>query len=109
MAWLTNRGILHCASAGGLHTPNKVAAMRMKRAGYKKGHPDIIIYEPRGQWHGMAVEVKVKSYPKKEQKAWQAALLERRYYSVIVPGRLDYWTAMEWIKHETELYLIGGV
>jgi len=35
--YLRQQRVLFCASAGGLHTPNKAAAIRMKRAGYQSG------------------------------------------------------------------------
>jgi hypothetical protein len=99
--------IRFCASAGGMHTPNKLAAIRMKKAGYKKGVQDIFIYEPRGSWHGMAVELKVKSYPDADQKAWRDDLLARGYYAVIVPATLDFWQARKWLEDMTSGYLAG--
>ena len=107
--YLYSRGVLFCASAGGMHTPNKRAAIRMKRAGYKAGHPDIIIYEPRGGWHGMAVELKVNNYPDKKQKNWQEELLKRGYYAIIVPGRFDFWEARKFLEEETDKYLNGKI
>ncbi len=43
-AYLNSLGLLYCASAGGMRVGMKVA-IRMKRAGYVRGHPDIMIYE----------------------------------------------------------------
>lgn len=100
--------IAFCASAGGMRAP-RYAAIRMKRAGYKKGHPDIVIYEPRAGWHGMAVETKVGQYPSQEQKEWQRRLLARGYYAIIVPGRLDFWEARKYLENETLQYLQGQI
>lgn len=105
----TGEDVLFCASAGGMHTPNKRAAMRMKRAGYVAGFPDVFIYEPRGGWNGMAVEVKVKSYASAEQKAWREYLLRRGYYAVIVPGKFDCWEARNFLESETDNYLKGRI
>jgi len=33
-------------------------AMKMIRMGYRKGTPDVMIFEPRGPWHGMMIEFK---------------------------------------------------
>ena len=33
-------------------------AMKMMRMGYRKGTPDLTIYEPRGQYHGLFLEFK---------------------------------------------------
>jgi hypothetical protein len=107
--YLFNNRVLFCASAGGLHTPNKSAAIRMKRAGYKAGHPDIVIYEPRGGWHGMTVELKCGTYASQEQKDWQEALTKRGYYAVIVPGKLDFWQARDFLVETTDRYLKGEV
>lgn len=107
--YLHNKGVLFCASAGGLHTPNKMAAVRMKRAGYKAGHPDIVIYEPRGGWHGMTVELKVNRYADQSQKDWRDELLKHGYYAIIVPGKFDFWQAREFLEKETERYLYGEI
>jgi len=102
--FLHSLGVLHCASAGGMRT-SMHTAIRMKRAGYKKGFPDVFIYEPRGQFHGMAAELKLGSYPSEEQKEWQAELLKRGYYAVIVPGKFNYQEAREFLIIETMKYL----
>jgi len=105
--YLYSRGVLFCASAGGMHTPNKMAAIRMKRTGYKAGHPDIIIYEPRGKYHGMAVELKCGSYSSPEQKKWQEELIKRGYYAIIVPGKFDFYESRDYLEQETDKYLRG--
>jgi|WetSurMetagenome_2_1015567.scaffolds.fasta_scaffold1287529_2 hypothetical protein len=46
------------ASCGGMRT-NLGTAVKMKAAGYKKGCPDIMIFEPRGTFHGLFIELKV--------------------------------------------------
>ncbi len=48
---------LYCASAGGMRT-SYLQAIKMKRTGYVKGFPDLFIYEPRGEFHGLAIEMK---------------------------------------------------
>lgn len=100
--------ILFCASAGGMRAPRR-AAIRMKRAGYKKGSPDVTIYEARGGWHGMTVEAKVGTYPDQDQKKWRDRLLRRGYYAVIVPGSFDFWEARQWLEKETIQYLEGKI
>lgn len=104
--YLYGRGLLYCASAGGMRT-SIGTAMKMKRSGYKKGFPDIFIYEPSGQWHGMAIEVKCGSYPTEDQLRWRDWLRERGYYSVIVPGNLDYLQVIHWLEREVDVYLKG--
>ena len=48
---------LYCASAGGMRT-SFLQAVKMKRTGYVKGFPDLFIYEPRGSFYGLAIEMK---------------------------------------------------
>lgn len=73
---------LYCASAGGVRTSMK-QAVKMKRTGYVKGFPDIFIYEPKGRWHGLAIEMKTaKGVMSQHQKNWQNELIKRDYFAV---------------------------
>lgn len=102
--WLNSLKVLYCASAGGMRT-NIRTAIKMKRAGYKKGFPDIFIYEPRGPYHGLAIEIKVSSYPTPEQTRWKADLLHRGYKAEIMPTNLNLVEAIDWFKKEVSNYL----
>jgi hypothetical protein len=106
--WLRSRGVLYCASLGGRKVSIGIA-VKMKRAGYMKGYPDMIIEEPRGKWHGMRVEIKLGQYPSPEQKKWREELLKRNIYAVIMPGNLDYQQAGRWLEKTTMCYLEGRV
>lgn len=37
---------------------SKITAMNMKRMGYTSGTPDLMIFEPRLQYHGLFIEFK---------------------------------------------------
>lgn len=103
--WLDSKGILYCASAGGMRV-NMVTAVNMKRSGYKKGFPDIFIYEPCRVYKGLAIELKAgagKASP--EQKVWQQELQKRGYCAVIMPGNLEFSEALEWLKNYVIDYL----
>ena len=56
------------------HVPNggarwKREAGKLKRMGVLPGVPDLLIFEPRGGFHGLAIELKVKgNYPTHSQK-----------------------------------------
>ena len=104
--YLNSIGVLFCASAGGMRT-SIGTAVKMKRAGYKKGFPDIGIYEPRGTYHGLFIELKCdnKSGPTDEQTEWQAELAKRGYLAKIVPHRLSFREAQEWIERVVYEYL----
>ncbi len=108
--YLYSRGVLFCASAGGMRT-SMATAIRMKKAGYKKGHPDVVIYEPRGGWHGMTCELKVSNHIDKngDQRKWQRDLLKRGYYAIIVPGNCDFWDARKYLEDRVHRYLKGEI
>jgi hypothetical protein len=79
---------LYCASAGGMWTSDS-QRIKMARTGYVKGFPDLFIYEPRGKFHGLAIEMKkVKgSKIEPEQVQWQEQLRNRGYASYICKGK----------------------
>jgi hypothetical protein len=81
---------LYCASAGGMRT-SYLQAIKMKRTGYVKGFPDLFIYEPRGEFHGLAIEMKKEKggTASPEQKRWQKQLRNRGYASYICKGSED--------------------
>lgn len=81
---------LYCASAGGMRT-SYLQAIKMKRTGYVKGFPDLFIYEPRGEFHGLAIEMKKEKggTVSPEQKEWQEQLRDRNYLSYICKGAED--------------------
>jgi hypothetical protein len=78
---------LYCATAGGMKASYKQAA-RMKLTGYVKGVPDLQIFEPRGGFHGLMIEIKKDktSYPTTEQKEWIKKLNERGYSAHVCKG-----------------------
>ena len=79
--------VLYCASAGGMRT-SYLQAIKMKRTGYVKGFPDLFIYEPNQDFHGLAIEMKKEkgSVASPEQKSWQEQLRNRGYASYICKG-----------------------
>jgi hypothetical protein len=72
---------------GGMRT-SYLQAIKMKRTGYVKGFPDLFIYEPRGEFHGLAIEMKKEKggVASPEQKRWQDDLRNRNYCSYICKG-----------------------
>jgi len=78
---------LYCASAGGMWTSDS-QRIKMARTGYVKGFPDLFIYEPRREFHGLAIEMKKEKggVASPEQKEWQEQLRNRNYCSYICKG-----------------------
>ena len=84
--YLDTMGLLWTASAGGMRTGIRTA-VKMKAAGYKKGTPDIMIFEPRGDYHALFIELKTKKgTASKEQKQWIEYLSHRGYKAAICKG-----------------------
>jgi hypothetical protein len=77
---------LYSATVGGVRLAMHTAK-KMKQAGYKKGIPDLLIFEPRGPYAGLAIEVKTdKGRPSPHQKEWIAALNSRGWRADICKG-----------------------
>lgn len=83
VSWLRSQGVLFCGTIGGIHASIQ-AKVRAKREGYQKGVPDLIIYEPRGPYHGLAIEMKsAVGTTSEEQDAWIERLNARGYLAII--------------------------
>ncbi len=82
----TYPNVLYCASAGGVRTSMK-QAIKMKATGYVKGVPDLQIFEPIRNYHGLLIEIKdIKGVVSKEQKEWIKELNKRGYYATYSKG-----------------------
>jgi hypothetical protein len=82
--YLDLKNVLYCGSMGGQYQKFHSQRNKAKATGYKRGFPDIFIYEPRGKFHGLAIELKVGyNKPSKDQLKWFDKLEERGYYSCI--------------------------
>lgn len=74
------------------HIPNggkrgKAEAARFKAEGVKAGVPDLCLPVPRGQYHGLYIEMKAKGgKASAEQKAWIAALTDQGYAAQVCIG-----------------------
>tara|TARA_R110002020_G_C15802489_1_gene731302 strand:+ start:105 stop:443 length:339 start_codon:yes stop_codon:yes gene_type:complete len=90
--------LLYCASAGGMRT-SFTQAKRMKATGYVKGFPDLFVYESKGNFHGLAIEIKIlKGRPSISQLEWIDKLEQRGYYAKVCKG-------FEQCKSIIELYM----
>jgi len=77
---------LFSATVGGVRVAMHTA-LKMKQAGYKKGIPDILIFEPRNGYVGLALEVKTSTGRASEhQKMWQHRLREKGWKAEICKG-----------------------
>ena len=59
-------------------------AMKMMRMGYRKGTPDVLIFEPRGKQHGFLIEFKTKIGKTRESQDIFLQLARDRGYGTAV-------------------------
>jgi len=77
--YLDFQGILWCHVANERNT-SFVKGARLKKKGVKSGVPDCLIFEPRGLYGGLAIELKIK--PNKvslNQKEWITRLKNNKW------------------------------
>ena len=78
--YLDHLGVLwnHCPNGGSRH---KREAANLKAQGVKAGFPDVAIYEPRGKYHGLFIELKRDgAKPRPNQVEWLKSLKKRGYF-----------------------------
>ena len=81
--YLDLKNVLYCGSMGGQYQKFHSQRNKAKATGYKRGFPDLFIYEPRGSYHGLAIELKVGyNKPTLEQLTWLNKLTERGYLAM---------------------------
>ena len=72
---------------GGQYQVHMSQRIKAKKSGYKKGFPDLFIYEPRGSYHGLAIELKVGyNKPTIEQLNWLKKLTDKGYLATTCRG-----------------------
>ena len=85
--YLDLQNVLYCGSMGGQYQVHMSQRIKAKNSGYKRGFPDLFIYEPRANYHGLAIELKV-GYNKasEKQKDWINQLNKRGYLAKVTNG-----------------------
>ena len=82
--YLDLKNVLYCGSMGGQYQVFRSQRIKSKKTGYKKGFPDLFIYESRGGFHGLAIELKVGyNKPTAEQLEWVHKLTLNGYLATI--------------------------
>jgi hypothetical protein len=89
--YLDLNNVLYCGSMGGQYQVHFSQRIKAKKSGYKKGFPDLFIYEisriEDTIYAGLAIELKTKKgRPTKEQIEWMNNLNERGYMATICTG-----------------------
>src|SRR5215203_2049252 len=77
--------MLYAIPNGGARHP--VVAAKLKAEGVKRGVPDLCLPVPRGEYHGLYVELKAAGgRPTVEQRAWITALEALGYRARVCVG-----------------------
>ena len=85
--YLDLKRVLYCGSMGGQYNPHFSQRIKAKQSGYKKGFPDLFLYEPKGIYNGLAIELKVgKNKATKDQLKWLEELNKRGYKAYVCNG-----------------------
>jgi hypothetical protein len=92
------------------HIPNggkrdAKTAVALKRQGVKAGVPDICLPAPRGEYHGLYIELKAgKNKTTEKQSRWLEYLHDHGYYTAICYGwELAAELIERYLKHTEEL------
>jgi hypothetical protein len=76
------------ATLGGVYC-SRSQRKKILQLGYKKGVPDLVIFVPRGIYHGLLLEVKsLRGRVSAEQKRWHTSL-ENNGYFVAIPRSFE--------------------
>lgn len=80
------------------HIPNegkrtKTTGARLKREGLRRGYPDIVLDVPRGEYHGLKIELKRRKGSKitPDQKKWIIKLNKQGYAAAFCYGWEQAW------------------
>jgi len=81
---LRYKDVLFSASVAGSVQMSVQQWRRATEAGYTKGFPDIVVYEPRGSFHGMAIEMKRKGGRVQPEQEKVLDMMRQRGYDAVV-------------------------
>lgn len=87
--------LLHHIPNGG--SRDKVEGRHLKLQGVRPGVPDLCLPVPRGQYHGLYIELKAeKGRTSQEQEWWGEKLLEQGYMWEVCHGWQSATRVLEW-------------
>jgi|TARA_Y100000310_G_scaffold116405_1_gene115101 hypothetical protein len=78
--------VKYCSSIAGAYISSRVQRAKIVRNGYVRGKNDLDIFEARGGYFALMLELKEKAYPTKEQKEWIEAMNQRGYCALVTRG-----------------------
>lgn len=87
--------LLHHIPNGG--SRDAVEGKHLKQQGVKRGVPDLCLPVPRGQYHGLYIEMKTETgSTSREQDWWGEHLLEQGYMWEVCHGWKSAVRVLEW-------------
>lgn len=93
--WIDTEGVqIHSCLALAFAIPNggkrgKAAAGKLKAEGVRAGVPDLFLPVPRGEYHGLFIEMKTTGGSLSQaQRAWNRALIRQGYLVAVCRGWL---------------------
>ena len=100
---LQYKDALYTSTMGGVYLGKKnYRQKKIMNTHYRKGVPDLLIFEPRGDFNGLMIEIKTKrGKVSKYQKEWNNMLNKRGYLALITYG-------FEEAKNKIDKYLKYG-
>ena len=78
--------VKYCSSIAGAYISSRVQRAKIVRNGYVRGKNDLDIYEARGGYFALFLELKENAYPTSAQKEWIEAMRDRGYKAEITRG-----------------------
>lgn len=57
---------------------------KMNQLGYAKGTPDVLVFEPRGQYHGLLIEMKSMRGESRPNQVEMIAKLNNKGYKAVI-------------------------
>lgn len=84
------------------HIPNggnrdTIEAKNLKRQGVKKGVPDLCLPVPKGQYHGLYIEMKTETGTTSDEQDWWIKELNRQgYFCEVCHGWKSAVKVIEW-------------
>lgn len=99
--------VIYCDALGVpvFHVPNggarhKATAARMKRLGVKSGVPDLMVPLAKGEYHGLFIEMKRRSFTPSQlsdsQVEWIKRLKDNGYAAFVCAGSKNATACIDW-------------
>ena len=91
--YLDLQNVLYCGSMGGNYQAHMSVRIRAKKSGYKRGFPDLFIYEiskiDKKLYCGLAIELKVGYNKATNEQRWRRYQLRDRGYKAEICTGID--------------------